>query len=76
MNWKYFIIIMAGFLVIIFFIVMIIMKDPFFIILGIIFGIIFILTITAEIIEHFFPKSNLSKKLYKISEWIRDNIIP
>ena len=72
MNTKYFI--LAGFLILALFILMIVMGDPYFIIFGIILGVIFVLIIIADIVEHFFPKNRLSKRLEKTAEWIKDNI--
>mgnify|MGYP001573818889 CR=1 FL=1 len=72
MKNKYFI--LAGFLILVLFIFMIVIGDPYFTIAGIILGVIFVLIIIADIIEHFFPKNRLSKRLEKTAEWIKDNI--
>lgn len=48
--------------------------DEFFILIGVVFGIIMLLTLIATTLEELFPKNKFSKKLEKIAEWIQDNV--
>ena len=46
----------------------------FEILVGILFGVLLLLTIITIILEHFFPKSKIAKIPERISEWIQGNI--
>ena len=67
--------ILIGVLMIIAIIIFLIFKnDEPIILIGVTLGVITLLSLIATILEKFFPNNKVSKKLDKISKWIKDNV--
>lgn len=73
MKDKYLVLIFTGVLLIIL-VYLIILKDPYITLIGIIIGMIAVLIMTTAVLEKLFPKNSLSKILEKSVEWIQDNL--
>lgn len=44
------------------------------ILMGIVFLVIILLSIVAILLDKYFPKNRISKRLGRIADWIKDNV--